>query len=629
MTRASARARLAAFAAPLLALAGCGGEAPGVPDAPTFTRDVAPILFEHCAVCHRAGEAAPFPLLEYADARKRADQIAIVTGSGFMPPWLPEKAYGEFVGERRLDERELAILARWAETGAAEGEAEDLPLPPVFAAGWQLGEPDLVIAAPEPYRLRADGGDDWRNLILPAPIDVPRYVKSIEIRPGNPRVVHHAILRVDPTSYSRRLDGKDDLPGFPGMDGGVASNPDGHFYGWTPGRMPLPGDEETALRLNPGTDFVLQLHLFPSGKEEDVRPSIGLHFATKPPARRQYIVTLDDVTIDIPPGEKEYPVEDAFTLPVDVEVLSVYPHAHFLGKSLHGFATLPDGSTAWLVRIDDWDFNWQDEYRFVKPVFLPKGSTVHMKYRYDNSEENVRNPFQPPRRVTIGDRTTDEMGQLILQVLPRDAADLARLEEALMLHNARKRPGDWKAHYNLALVRDKNGRLPEAMAEYERVLALEPELPFIHEKLGVVFLKLGRTDEGRRRLEEAIRLDPGFAEAHAGLGNALLQGGDAAGAAACYETAARLAPGLADADNNLAVAYTHLGRLEDAETRCREAIRKRPGFALAHENLGLVLARRERWADAARAFEEAIRLDPNLPDARRHLERARAALRGE
>lgn len=618
---------LAALALLVALPAGCGGEP--LPDTPTFARDVAPILFEHCAVCHRPGEAAPFALLDYADARKRADQIAIVTGSGFMPPWLPEPGYGDFVGERRLDEREIAILARWSETGTPEGDVKDLPPAPVFAAGWLLGEPDLVIGAEAPYRLRADGGDDWRNLILPVPIDATRFVKSIEIRPGNPRVVHHAILRVDATRYSRRLDAKDDLPGFPGMDSGVASNPDGHFYGWTPGRVPLPGDEDTALRLSPGADFVLQLHLYPSGKEEDVRPSVGLHFASRPPSRRQYIVTLDDVTIDIPPGDADHAVEDDFTLPVDVDVLSVYPHAHFLGKTLHGFATLPDGSTRWLVRIDDWDFNWQDEYRFETPVFLPKGSTVRMRYRFDNSAANVRNPHVPPRRVTIGDRTTDEMGQLILQVLPRDAADLARLEEALMLHNAAKRPGDWKAHYNLALVRDKNGRLPEAMAEYERVLALDPKLPFIHEKLGVVLLKLGRTDEGRRRLEEAIRLDPEFAEAHAGLGNALLQGGDAAGALASYETASRLAPNLADADNNIAVALTHLGRFEEAEEKYRAAIRKRPGFALAHENLGLVLLQRKRFADAAGAFEEALRLDPSLAAAKRNLEKARAGMRTE
>jgi len=630
-------ARLGLLVAALLALAGgCDEPAPAAsataatstPIDPTFSRDVAPILFRHCAVCHRPGEAAPFPLLAYADAAKRADQIVTVTASGYMPPWLPEEGFGEFVGERRLDAREKETLARWEATGAPEGDPKDVPPAPTFPSGWQLGEPDLVLAPPTPYRLRADGGDDWRNLVLPVAVDGPRFLASVEIEPGNPRVVHHAILRVDPTRYSRRLDAKDDLPGFPGMDSGVASNPDGHFYGWTPGRRPLAGDPETAPRIEPGSDLVLQLHLFPSGKPEDVSPSVGLRFSTQPPKRRQYIVTLDDVTIDIPPGDSDYAVEDEFTLPVDVDVISVYPHAHFLGKKLHGFATLPDGSTTWLVKIDDWDFNWQDEYRFATPVRLPRGSTVHMSYRYDNSEANVRNPSHPPRRVTIGDKTTDEMGQIILQVLPRDAADLARLEDALMEHNAAKRPGDWRAHYNLALVRDKSGRLAEAKAEYERVLELDPKLPFIHEKLGVVLLKQNRPEDAKRRFEEAIRLDPEFAEAHTGLGSARLGAGDAAGAAASYAEAARLAPRLPEAHANLAVAYTHLGRLDDAEAECREAIRLRPGFALAHANLGLVLARREKWEAAAAALEEALRLDPKLADARRNLDAVRSRLGG-
>jgi mono/diheme cytochrome c family protein len=330
------------------------------PDAPTFNRDVAPIVFENCAGCHRPGESAPFKLLTYRDVKRRASDILEVIGTGFMPPWLPEPGYVEFYGQRGLSGDEIDTIKRWVKGWSPEGDPADLPPLPSWPEGWQLGEPDLVVRMAEPYVLAAEGRDVFRNFVIPIPVEQTRYVRGVELRPGNPKVVHHAIMRIDPTSASQRLAERDPELGFGGMDMGSSEDPDGHFYGWTPGKLPFLSPEDLAWRLEKGTSVVLQVHMKPSGKREQVQPSIGFFFGNRPPARRLYPVLLNAAVIDIPPGVTDYVVRDVFTLPVDVEALSVYPHAHYLGKHMKVFAELPDGSEQWLVRIPDWDFDWQD-----------------------------------------------------------------------------------------------------------------------------------------------------------------------------------------------------------------------------------------------------------------------------
>jgi len=196
---------------------------PAVPAAPahvTFNRDVAPIVFAECAACHRPGEAGPFPLLTYDDVRRRASQVADVTRRRVMPPWLPAAGHGEFLGDRRLSDEQVATIGRWVEQGAPEGAAADMPPRPPFADGWQLGEPDLVVRMPEPYVLPADGADVYRNFVLPVPLAAGRWVKAVEIRPGNAKVVHHAFLLADRTPASRRLDALEPGVGYGGMDAG-------------------------------------------------------------------------------------------------------------------------------------------------------------------------------------------------------------------------------------------------------------------------------------------------------------------------------------------------------------------------------------------------------------------------
>ena len=393
----------------------------------SFARDVAPILFGKCASCHRPGGPAPFSLLTYADARQRASLIASVTEKRFMPPYNAVSDVGEFLGQTRLTRDEIAVLRQWVDGGAIEGSREDTPRPPVYPQGWQLGTPDMVVTTSEPYVLEPQPTDVFRIFVIRLPVSSTKFVRGIEFHPGNARVVHHANIRLDLTSGSRDLDARDPAPGYDGLLARSAVYPDGHFLGWTPGQIaPLvPGD--LAWRLEPGTDLVVQLHMQPSGAAEPVQPSIGFFFSDRPPAHTPTILRLGSQGIDIAPGTASYVIKDSYLLPADVELHALQPHAHYRLREARGIATLPDGTTRSLIRIDNWDFRWQHVYRFTSPVRLPKGTRVSMEYRYDNSPENPRNPQLPPERVLWGQRSFDEMGDLWFQFVTKSEADRASL----------------------------------------------------------------------------------------------------------------------------------------------------------------------------------------------------------
>lgn len=491
----------------------------------TFNRDVAPIVFARCAVCHRPGEAGPFSLLEYADCRGHASQIADVVRRRIMPPWLPDSHSVNYTGQRVLSDTEIGLISQWAAEGAAEGDPSDLPPRPEWVAGWQLGRPDLIVEFPQPFILPAGGGDVFRNFVIPISVPEKKYVRAVEIRPGNPRTVHHGVLLIDSTAESRRLDQADPEPGFGGMIyGPSAHSPDGHFIGWTPGKMPFQAPADMAWELEPGTDFVLQLHLIPGGKPESVDASIGLFFSDRPPSKRPLMLRIGSLTIDIPAGDADYRIREQFRLPVDVDVLSVYPHAHYLGRRMQGDIVHPDGTRQPLIRIHEWDFNWQDEYRFPTPIPVRKGASLSMEFSYDNSAENIRNPSHPPRRVTFGPQSSDEMGDLWVQVLPRSERDreilkavYSRKEFEVRLAGAAfevdVRPDDFTTRYNLACMLEEIGELDEAEVHYSHALRLNPEHAESMNNLGVVLCKRGRFADAVPLLEETLRLRPGLEDA--------------------------------------------------------------------------------------------------------------------
>jgi Flp pilus assembly protein TadD len=564
----------------------------------TFTRDVAPIVFSRCAACHHPGGPAPFSLLTYAETRRRASLIAAVTKNRFMPPWKASPRSGPFVGQSPLTAGEVDVFERWAAGGAVEGNARDLPPAPRFPDGWQLGTPDLVVAPSEPFMLQAEGTDVFRIFVISLPTKRTRFVRGLEFRPGNPKVVHHANMRLDRTDASRRYDERDPDPGYEGLLAHSAIYPDGHFLGWTPGQVVPLLPKGMAWRLEPGTDLVVEVHMQPSGKPESVLPSIGVYFGSDPPERTPVMLRLGRQNIDIAPGNPSYSVVDSFVLPVDVEVQAVQPHAHHRARQISGVASLPDGTPKTLIEIDDWDFRWQHVYRYVTPLELPRGTTLSMHYTFDNSAANPRNPVLPPRRVVWGQRSSDEMGDLWIQVLTKNSRDLTTLVEQF-------RPKV----------------LAEDVVGYERVLESEPNSVALHDDVAQLYLELGRPDEASAHFATSVRLNPGSAAAHFNLGTSLAVSGRLDEAMVEFRLSLTLRPDYARAHNNLASILLQRGETDEALQHAHDAIQLEPSNMEAHTNLAAAYAATGQFDRAITAIEFALRLKP--PDSVATVLRAR------
>jgi len=450
-----------------------------------------------------------------------------------------------------------------------------------------------VLEAATPYLLPASGTDLYWNFIFPVPIDRTRWVRAVEIRPGDKRFVHHANILVDRLQNSRQRE-KRPGAGFEGMEIKIESetfDPDSHFLFWKPGTVPYVEPEGMALRLDKGTDLVLNVHLQPSGKPETLQPTIGLYFTDQPATKFPMLLQLqNDGKLDIPAGEKNFVISDNLTLPIDVDLLAIYPHAHYLGKEMQAIATLPEGSAKSLIHIPQWNLNWQAVYRYAQPIFLPKGTTVSMRYTYDNSEENVRNPNHPPERVRGGNRSRDEMAHLWLQILPLNFDQRAgdprmQLQEALARHDIRNNPTDFAAHYNLASMLQARGNAAGAIAEYQAALHIRPQDATANNALGAVLIASGESDRAMAYLQTAVQTSPEYFDAHYNLGNALASAGDFPAAAEQFAAAVRIRPEDADAHANLGSALAELGRFAEAKAQFERALAINPGHALALENL--------------------------------------------
>ena len=621
--------------------------------APTFS-DIAPILFDNCASCHRpidnaaprpaatSGSAddpicvagAPFSVLDYEAVRRNARRIASAVQRRAMPPWLPEPGHGVFAGERRLSDDQIALIAKWVESGAPEGNPADVPKPPTFSGGWQLGTPDLVLKLPEPYVLQPGNRDVFRNFVVPVPITATRYVRAVEFRADRPQALHHADLAIDLGRVSRVLDRADPGPGFATMDGGQVYN----VYGWSPGKVPVMEAADTAWTLEPGTDFVLLLHMIAGAQSEPVQPMIGLFFSDTPPTRTPISVKLEAHGIAIPAGDSNYVVEDSYVLPADVDAVSIYPHAHYLGKEMRGTATLPDGSQQDLLWIRQWDFRWQDRYRYRSPVFLPQGTRLSMRFTYDNSAANPNNRTDPPQRVRSGPRSTDEMGQLWIEVVPRRAEDRARLNADFVRRSllaaiasaeldVRLEPDVAAAHNVLATRYLPVGRVADAQAQLEEAVRLDPRDAEAQSNLGTVLQAQGRLNDGMRHLRTAVRLKPKNDSVRFNLGAGLLAVGQPDAAIREFRAAIALNPENADAHFNLGVILGPQNQLDAAIGHLRRAVEINPRHADGYHNLAVAYGLQRRIDEGIAAAQAAVRLKPDSPVARQQLQLLLAARR--
>lgn len=425
-----------------------------------------------------------------------------------------------------------------------------------------------MVTLPIAYELGPDGKDVYRNFVIPVPLTSNRFVRTVEFRPDSP-AIHHARLLIDPLGEARKREGKEGEPGFRGtMPPGA--DPQGFVVAWAPGRLPSRGDDGLSWVLEPGTDLIANLHLQRTGKRERVQPKIGFYFTEMPPTNTPVIIGLDAMVLDIGPGITNYSVERSFTLPADAELLSVLPHAHYLGKEIVFTTTAPGGATATRLQIRDWDFNWQRDYRYVQPVHLIAGTRLGFRCSFDNSTNNLRNPSRPPRLVRDGLQTTDEMAQLWLQLLPRNAADrdsiLRAFDEsytqeslAFFRDRLRRSPESGVAHFNLGKCLLDLGQMEEAFEHLATAEELRPNHVGTQHALGSYYFRLGKLAAARDALDRSLALDPGYFRSHLLLGL-------------------------------IAMAQ---GELDEAETHFHRVLQLIPNHAEARQRLGEVAARRK------------------------------------
>ena len=627
----------------------------------TWSKDVAPILYHNCTTCHHQGGAGPFSLLTYADAKRWGAQVVKVTQSRYMPPWLPEPGHGDFADNRRLSDADIVKLRRWFDGGMVEGELRAAPKAPTYDSTWQMGKPDLVLKQAQPFTLAAGGTDVFRNFVFPYPLKESHYVRAMEIRPGAPQVVHHANVLIDRTGSFRQQHPTDWKAGIPGMeillDAGNTFDPDSHFLFWKPDTPALVEPEGMPWRLDSGNDLILNIHLKPSGKAEVIDTEIGLYFTDKPPTKQPMLLQLDrDDALDIPAGDKSFVLEDSLTLPVDVEALGVYPHAHYLGKDMQAWAILPNGQKKWLVWIRDWDIDRQSVYRYREPVLLPKGTVLHMRYLYDNSAANPRNPHDPPIRVRAGNRSEDEMAHLWLQVLPvhgdpKGPDPRLLLEEAWMRNRLSKTPDDRISLYNLGAALTGEGRFKEAIEVYQKDIQSRPDDPRTLTALGAALDGAGDWKAAREAFAKAVaapeappaqvcdaRFDlasldlshqdlssaeqefraqlvscPEDPETHAGLAATLLAEGQRAPAQLEYQHALDIDPQDLQATLGIAEIELDAGENAAAVQQLKDAISTHPFSEEAHEQLARAYAQSGDLAHAEDELHIAEKLKPEDP----------------
>ncbi|SEF70930.1 Flp pilus assembly protein TadD, contains TPR repeats [Bryocella elongata] len=640
----------------------------------TWNRDIAPIVYGHCTQCHHVGGGAPFELLTYAEAKRWSRQMAIVTTSHYMPPWLPVAGHGDFEGDRHLAQSDIALIAAWVRQGAPEGDGP-APSPPSYSSEWSMGQPDLVLTMPQAVNVASSGQDIFINFVLPTGLKNTRWVRAMEIKPGPPALTHHANVIVDRTDSLRRQHPSTWEQGVPGMDlsidAGDTFDPDSHFLFWKPDSTALVEPQGMPWRLDPGSDLVLNMHLKPTGKPEQVQARIGLYFTDRPATSLPMLLQLEnDNALDIPAGASNFVVSDELRLPLSVDVLAIYPHAHYLGKRMEAWATLPNGTRRDLILIEDWDIDRQSVYRYARPVPIPRGSVLHMRYVYDNSAANIRNPNSPPVRVHAGNNAADEMAHLWLQVLPHPERDSLLephtpgdprlvLEQAWMEQRLQKNPHDTIALYNVASAAMAGGNTAEAVRSFRTLVAMAPRDARAHTALGSALEVLGDTQGASAEFRTAIAIDPDTVDArydlaifelHQGdtasairdlralleshpndsgalvsLGEAQLADGDAAGSQRSYKAAMDLAPENDEAVTGFAQASLSLNQSGVARAALTKALATRVTAPL-HKSMAMTLVAEGDGMGALEQIRAWVKLAPSDAEPHRALAQVLGAM---
>ncbi len=381
----------------------------------TYSEHIAPIIYNHCTNCHRAGEIGPFALTNYEQARAWAPMIRYVTSIKYMPPWKPDPAYRNYQAENYLTDSQIQLIAKWVDQGAPRGNPALEPPLPVFPTGSQVGVPDLVLSFREAYVHKGVNRDVYRYFVLPTGLTEDKDLVALEIRPGNKAIVHHALVWQDTTGEARAADARTPEYGYDAFGNNSSTNLNGQLPGYVPGMRPTIYTHGVAQRLHAGADLKIQMHYAPSPIDQKDSTTVNLFFAKQPATRfikSKVMVptpgTLTNGPFIIPPNQVRT-FHGVYTFNEDVSLLNISPHMHLLGQFWEVFAIKPNRDTVNLIRINEWDFNWQGTYSFKVPIILPRGTVLHAYARYDNTLNNPLNPNNPPRWVSWGEKTSDEM----------------------------------------------------------------------------------------------------------------------------------------------------------------------------------------------------------------------------
>jgi hypothetical protein len=394
------------------------------PNSVTFYKDALPILQTRCQECHRAGEAAPFSLMSYREARPWAKAIRTAIATKKMPPWFASPEHGKFSNDRAMPQSEIEILTRWVDQGAKEGNPKDAPPPAQFAEGWKIGTPDLVLEMPNAYTVPATGTVEYSWLVVPTGLKEDRWVEAAEVRPGAREVVHHIVLYSREPGSKFMFAAKPGIPFFPpGRMGSPPPQKDEGKGFWDfqfnpPGveiqSVYVPGGDAYVCKpgqarlLKAGSDIVFQMHYTANGKEMQDKSRVGFRFAKQPPKERVFNTFLANPYLQIPAGDANAEIHAVTTLPMDATLVSMMPHTHVRGKSFRYQVTYPTGESEVLLDVPKYNFNWQLSYYLQEPKLLPKGTRFEAIAWYDNSPNNPANP-DSAKVVPWGDQTWEEM----------------------------------------------------------------------------------------------------------------------------------------------------------------------------------------------------------------------------
>lgn len=394
----------------------------------TWAGQVASIVYQHCTPCHRPGEIGPMPFTNYQEASAYASMISFTVQTRYMPPWQPDPAYSHLLGERVLTPQEIQTIADWVQQGAQRGNPAAEPPLPNYPSGSQLGQPDTVISMAQSYLHQGNNTDMYRVFVLPTNLNETKKIKAIEFRPGNKKVVHHAILAIDQTGQGRQRDSLDPGYGYTQFFGFGFTPTEDNWYGWAPGAAAKYFPSNIGKQLPAGADVLVQMHYAPSSLPETDSSSINIFYdRNNQVSRLEQIAAISPVNLTngpfVIPANQVRTFRGRFRVPSEVSLLSIFPHSHLIGTDWKVYAVRPGNDTVNLINIPQWDFNWQGFYYFPRLIRLPANTWIYAEATYDNRASNPNNPNNPPQQITWGEGTTDEMYLCYLGYVPYQAGD--------------------------------------------------------------------------------------------------------------------------------------------------------------------------------------------------------------